>query len=309
MTVQTAPTDTAAIPAYRPFSVQVVAARRLSPGFVRLTFSGADLDEFASNGFDQRIKVVLPLAGRGLRDFPHTPDWYSAWRQLPADRRNPVRTYTVRAARPLERQVDVDFVVHDGAGPAGAWAEAARPGDDAVLVGPNAGFPGPTGGFEWRPPAGATELLLAGDETAVPAIAAILEALPAGTRAHALLEVPSDADVLDLDLPAGVRATWLPRRCAAAGTRPRGALLTDAVLAAAARFGGPATGDAPNTVDDDLLWEVPAEDAGTPGGRYAWLAGEAGMVTTLRRRLLGDHGLDRGCVAFMGYWRAGRVLD
>jgi NADPH-dependent ferric siderophore reductase len=307
MTVETAPA-TAAVPAYRPFSVRVTAARRLSPGFARLTFAGPDLDAFASNGFDQRIKVVLPLAGRGLRDFPHTPDWYAAWRQLPADRRNPVRTYTVRAARPLEREVDVDFVVHDGAGPAGAWAAAARPGDDAVLVGPNARFPGPTGGFEWRPPRGATELLLAGDETAVPAICAITEALPAGTRAHALLEVPTEADVLAVELPPGVRATWLPRRTAT-GTHRRGELLTAAVLAAAAGFGGDRAGDEPNTVDEDLLWEVPAEDACSSGGRYAWLAGEAGMVTALRRRLLGEFGLDRSCVAFMGYWRAGRVLD
>ena len=93
-----------------------------------------------------------------------------------------MRTYTVRAARPELREIDVDFVLHGATGPASAWAERAAAGDEVVLIGPNARFPGPTGGFEWRPPAGARCLLLAGDETAVPAVCAIVEALPAGPR-------------------------------------------------------------------------------------------------------------------------------
>src|SRR3712207_7404822 len=154
------------IPAYRLFSVRVAGVTRLSPSFLRVTFAGADLDECAPNGLDQRIKVLLPLPGRGLRDCPRGADWYAEWRALPEERRNPIRTYTVRASRPQLRELDVDFVLHGSTGPASAWAERAAVGDEVALVAPNARFAGPTGGFEWRPPAAAARLLLAGDETA-----------------------------------------------------------------------------------------------------------------------------------------------
>ena len=297
-----------AVPAFRPFAVRVARTRRTGPSFLRVTFTGADLDEFGSQGADQRIKVFFPLPGTGLADCPLGDDWYARWRALPDDRRNPMRTYTVRAARPLEREIDVDFVLHGPTGPASTWALSAGPGDEVVLVGPNARFPGHPGGVEWRPPARARALLLAGDETAVPAVCAIAEALPPGTGARVVLEVPDEADVLELDVPADVRVTWLPRRCGAT-VRPRGALLTAAVCAAADEIGaagGP--GDADDVDPDELLWEVPEEAGGSAA--YAWLAGEAGVVTGLRRYLLREAGFDRRSVAFMGYWREGRrALD
>lgn len=207
--------ETAQVPAYRTFAVQVARVERLSPSFLRVTFTGADLDLFASNGLDQRIKVLLPIPGRGLVDCPTGSDWYGEWRALPAERQVPIRTYTVRAVRTDPVEVDVDFVLHGATGPASAWAEAARVGDEVVLVGPNARYEGPTGGFEWQPPSGAISLLLAGDETAVPAICAIAESLPAGLRAHVLMEVPSPADALELSTSAGgaghLAAPALPR--------------------------------------------------------------------------------------------------
>ncbi|MGZ4520604.1 MAG: siderophore-interacting protein, partial [Mycobacteriaceae bacterium] len=103
--------QTAEITAYRPFRVEVAGLRRLGPSFLRVTFTGTDLDRLASNGRDQRIKVVFPVCGIGLRQCPSGPDWYAAWRALPTERRNPVRTYTVRVARPERREVDVDFVL------------------------------------------------------------------------------------------------------------------------------------------------------------------------------------------------------
>jgi NADPH-dependent ferric siderophore reductase len=293
-----------AVPAYRPFVVRVARVVQLGPSFRRFTFTGVDLDEFASGGADQRIKVLLPFPGRGLADCPSGADWYGEWRALPDERRNPMRTYTVRAARPLEREVDVDFVLHGPTGPASVWAAQAHPGDEVVLVGPNARFAGPTGGVEWRPPAGARALLLAGDETAVPAMSAIAEALPYGTAARVLMEVPTEDDVLDLEVPADVRLTWLPRRCGAS-VRPRGALLSAAVAAAAEEIGGSGPAAGGDDLDpDDVVWEVPDEPAGA--GAYAWLAGEAGVVTGLRRHLLREAGFDRRSVAFMGYWREGR---
>jgi NADPH-dependent ferric siderophore reductase len=303
MTVATQPAPT--VPAFRPFAVRVTRVGVLSPSFLRVTFTGPDLDEFASQGADQRIKVLFPLPGTGLADCPLGADWYADWRALPDARRNPMRTYTVRAARPPAREVDVDFVLHGPTGPASAWALGAREGDEVVLVGPNARFDGSPGGVEWRPPAGARALLLAGDETAVPAVCAIAEALPPGTGARVVLEVPTEDDVLDLDVPADVRVTWLPRG-RGAGARPRGALLTAAVCAAAEDLGAVSGPACPDEVDpDDLVWGVP-EDAGS-GAAYAWLAGEAGVVTALRRHLIREAGFDRRSVAFMGYWREGRA--
>jgi NADPH-dependent ferric siderophore reductase len=304
MTVEIAPAPT--VPAFRPFAVRVARVQRLGRSFLRVTFTGADLDELASQGADQRIKVLFPLASSGLEHCPLGDDWFAQWRALPDAHRNPMRSYTVRAARPLEREVDVDFVLHGPTGPASAWAERARPGDPVVLIGPNARFPGTPGGVEWAPPAGARAILMAGDETAVPALSAIAEALPAGTGARVFLEVPTGDDVLDLDVPSDVRLTWLPRRCGSS-SRPLGALLRAAVCAAADEVGGGPSVDEADDVDPDgLVWEVPDSPATAGAPAYAWLAGEAGVVTGLRRYLLREAGFDRRSVAFMGYWRQGR---
>jgi NADPH-dependent ferric siderophore reductase len=217
-----------------------------------------------------------------------------------------MRTYTVRATRPEQREVDVDFVLHGATGPASAWAESAAAGDEVVLIGPNARFDGPTGGFEWRPPVEAECLVLAGDETAVPAVCAIAETLPPGRPARVFLEVPDAGDALPLSVPVGVEVTWLPRRPAGAS---RGALLTTAVVAAVRELADAspaAPAPEPADVVGDILWDVPVDASGT--GLYAWLAGEAGVVTSLRRHLVGL-GVDRRSVAFMGYWRAGRSGD
>jgi NADPH-dependent ferric siderophore reductase len=301
---------------WRVFGVRVAALRRLSPSFLRVTFTGDDLDSFADNGYDQRFKLILPVPRHGLAHLPTGPDWYAAWRALPDERRNPVRTYTVRAVRPDERQVDVDMVLHPEnghghGGPALRWASTARVGDLAALLGPDAGFTGDHGGVEFRPPPGVRSLLIAADETAVPAVAAILERLGPDAAGQALLEVPCAADALPLGAPPGVRVTWLTRDGGAPGSR-----LVPAVVAAAGSppaVGGPpavAPADEPGSsdesgVDEDLLWEVP--DSGPVGESYAWLAGEAGVIRTLRRHLVGDRGWDRRSVAFMGYWRLGQA--
>jgi NADPH-dependent ferric siderophore reductase len=105
-------------------------------------------------------------------------------------------------------------------------------------------------------------------------------------------------------VPPDVRLSWLPRRCGTR-TRPLGALLTAAVCAAADEIGGSGSGGEAEDVDPDgLVWEVP--DGEAPTAAYAWLAGEAGVVTGLRRHLLREAGFDRRSVAFMGYWRKGR---
>lgn len=290
---------------WRQFAVDVRAVRRLSPSFVRVTLTGPDLDRFADNGYDQRIKVVFPLPVHGLAPLPTGDDWYLRWRDLPDELRNPIRTYTVRAVRPERFEVDIDFAVHGDEGPASRWALHAAPGDPLAVMGPDAGYAGEHGGVEFRPPAGAGCLLLAGDETAAPAIAAILERLPAGVRGEALLEVPYASDALPLTAPPGVTVTWLGRDGGAPGCR-----LVPAVADAAARLLPAPAGTGPDAlpdvdVDADILWEVP--DADASGSMYAWLAGEAGVIRTLRRHLVAERGMDRRAVAFMGYWRIGRA--
>jgi NADPH-dependent ferric siderophore reductase len=297
---------------FRVFRVEVRAVRKLSPSFLRVAFTGDDLDAFEDTGWDQRIKLVLPLPDSGVAHMPAGPDWYAKWRELPEERRNPIRTYTTRYVRPAVRELDLDVVLHGDGGPAARWAQTVRPGDIVGLVGPDADAGGPHGGIEFHPPADGRPLLLAGDETAVPAVATIVEQLPRDARGEVLLEVPESGDVLELGAPAGLRITWLARDGAA-----HGSLLVPAVTSAAGRLlakapalaavgGGTVLDDI--DVDTEILWEVP-EDGASGGDLYAWLAGEAGVIKTLRRHLVSERGVDRKAVAFMGYWRLGRTED
>ncbi|WP_418277075.1 siderophore-interacting protein [Isoptericola jiangsuensis] len=306
---------------FRMFDVQVRRVVRLCPSFVRVTFTGADLDQFADNGRDQRIKFLLPAPCGGWEYLDRqNPDWYTAWRELPEERRNPLRTYTVRSVRHDLREVDVDIVLHGDTGPASRWANGAKPGSPLVILGPNAAHEGPHRGLEFAPPATSHALLLAGDETAVPAIASICESLPADAVGEVFLEVPHREDRWTLAAPAGVRITWLARE-----DREHGDLLVPAVQDAADRMlalgvrasaqdSAVAVDPLPELADVDIdtetLWEVPVDVDGRPlvqdAVLYAWLAGEAGVIKTLRRHLVTHRGVDRKAVAFMGYWRRGR---
>lgn len=303
-------TSTTSRPAHGIFPVTVSRVIPLSPGFIRVTFEGSELAHFAQTGLDQRIKVVLPHPDHGFERFPATSDWWTAWRSQSNDERNVFRTYTARAIRPAEREVDVDFVAHGDGGPASAWVSTAEVGDDVILVGPDARASTPGGGVEWNP-RGADTVLLAGDETAVPAISSILASLPADAKGCVFLEVPRTDDVLTIDAPAQVDVHWLPRD-------DRGDAYGEALVRAVrdwtARFvtashHGAALDSASLAdidIDHDILWEVPA------GGRlagtfYAWLAGEAGAIKKIRRFLVSDIGIDRQQVAFMGYWRLGKA--
>ena len=322
MTTTEAATGVAQVeaPGWRFFDTVVTGTRRLGPSTVRLTLGAPELAGFGYAGDDQRIKFVLPQPGTevdisGL--VAAGADWYAAYCALADDVRPFLRTYTVRGARPEHAEIDVDVVLHGvdagHAGPAATWAAAAVPGDRLVVLGPDRPGSGRMWGVEWAPPATAHTLLLAADETAVPAVGAILEGLASdeaapGRRVVALLEVPEIGDEQTFDVPAGVTVRWLPR-----SGRARGELLVPAVHAALCDLGIASPGrsgpDAEDVVledvdlDAELLWEVPDVDA--TAGCYAWLAGEAGVVKQLRRHLVTDLGVPRNEVAFMGYWRVG----
>jgi len=298
--------------------VEVVAVERLSPTYVRVELGGPALADFGVEGplYDQRIKLVFPNAAGRLPSFEGADEsWWSTWMDIPAEERGHMRTYTVRDVRGVDEhtRLVVDLVLHlaEGAtGPGSAWAAQATVGDRLVVVAPRRGLP--FGGIEFNPGI-ARHLLLAADETAVPAVCSILEDLPPSARGAAYLEVPESGDVQEQEHPDGVEVVWLPREGAPLGSRLYAAVL--------ARLGSSAEPVAePEDVDPDL-WETPTysssgdELAGTEmtvghdlDGLYAWIAGESGVVTSLRRHLVQDLEMDRRQVAFMGYWRRGVAM-
>ncbi|WP_323794487.1 siderophore-interacting protein [Nocardioides sp.] len=293
-------------PGYRPYSVRVAALEQVSPSFTRVRFTSDDLADVTRHGPDQRVKVVLPLPGTGLSSFPAGDDWYARWRRQGDRERNPIRTYTLRHCDPAARELVVDFVAHGDTGPATRWVSRAAVGDEVLVLAPDATSTDAAGGYAWQPGRAST-LLVAGDETAVPAIVSILESLPDDASGVAFLEVPSTLDVQPVVAPAGVAVRWLPRE--GEETASHGVALDREVRRWAARHLGcsrVAVGAAAGSdADPEVLWEVP--DAEVRDGLYAWIAGEAGAVTGLRRHLVRDLGVEASRVAFMGYWKAGRA--
>ena len=316
-----AETTTTERPTYILTRAEVRAVTRVSPSFVRVTFGGDELFEFGTPGevFDSRVKLVFPPASGVLPDLDRSSDsWWQAFLAVPEDERGSMRTYSVRELR-LDAdggtEVDIDFVLHlepGLTGPASLWASRAAVGQELYLVGPRRGVDVDAHGGAEYAPGTADSVVLAGDETAAPAIARILEDAPRDLRGVAFIEVPSPADILRIEAPAGVEVHWLPRDAG----EPHGLRLIPAVLE---YLGDADARDAISVTDidsEDLLWETPeysglGEDLAprtAPAERYFWIAGESGVVTTLRRHLVKDLGIDRGQVAFMGYWRRGVAM-
>ncbi|MFJ5061225.1 siderophore-interacting protein [Streptomyces nigra] len=265
---------TAVAAPFRFFALHVVRTRRLGPSLVRVTFGGADLEHFHSDGCDQSLSLFLPHPGQSEPRVPVElgDGWWQAWRELPDDVRAVMRSYTLRALRRDPGEIDIDFVLHTPAGPASSWAARAAAGDRVLVLGPAIAD---NRAIRFRPPADTGPVVLWGDETAVPAVAAVLETLPAGTPAQVWLEVRDPGDVQDLPTAADAEITWLIRN----GACPEGTPLALDPLRAA---------------------HLPA--AARP---YVWLAGESGSVKALRRHFVAERGLDRRRVTFVGYWRHG----
>ncbi|MFF9022958.1 siderophore-interacting protein [Streptomyces eurythermus] len=268
---------TAVAAPFRFFSLQVVRTRRLGPSLVRVTFTGTDLHAFHSDGRDQSLSLFLPHPGQSEPAVPLElgDGWWQGWRELPDDIRAVMRSYTLRALRRDPDEIDIDFALHGvepgaatPAGPASRWAARAAAGDRVLLLGPAVAD---NRAIRFRPPEDTDLVALCGDETAVPAATAILESLPAGIRVRAWLEVPHAGDVQVVRTEADAEITWLVRH---AGSP----MAVDAVRAAA----------------------LPAAER-----PYVWLAGESGQVKALRRHFVGERGVDRRRVTFVGYWRQG----
>ncbi|MFF0094437.1 siderophore-interacting protein [Streptomyces canus] len=269
---------TAVAAPFRFFSLQVVRTRRLGPSLVRVSFTGEDLRHFLSDGRDQSLSLFLPAEGRTEPGVPVElgDGWWQAWRELPDDVRAVMRSYTLRSLRRNPDEIDIDFVLHEPAGPASRWAARAAAGDKVQLLGPAVAD---NRAIRFRPPEDTDLVLLWGDETALPAVSAILEALPAGQRARVWLEVCDAGDIQDLATEADAEITWL----VADGT---GAQCSPVALGA--------------------LREAQLPDAERP---YVWIAGESGCVKELRRHFVRERGIDRRRVTFVGYWRQGMTEE
>ncbi|MGV9265993.1 siderophore-interacting protein [Kitasatospora sp. NPDC003701] len=218
--------------------VEVIATAPLTSTLLRITLGGPTLSRLGIEHPTQWVKLAIP--------------------------EGPSRAYTVRHHRPAACEVDIDVVLH-GNGPAARWASVARPGDRARIAGPRGRRPDVDG---------AGRLLLAADESALPAALTILDQLPTTVSVFAWFEIAEDGDALPLATRAELTTHWLPR----GGSHPKGRLLTDALLAT----------------------DVPADSA-------AWIAGEATAVGTVRRHLLTDRALPRDRVHAKGYWKHGEA--
>ena len=284
------------------FRVRLTRHERLSPSMLRLTFSDPSLADFADNGYDQRIKVVLAQRGGWpLDEFPTDPEWFTAWREQPTQQRAQIRRYTARGVRHDVGEIDLDFVDHGVVGPGSRFAVEADFGDEVILVGPSAAYDGDHGGLEFRRDlAGATRQLIVGDLTALPAIAGIVSELPSSATGLVSVTVPSADDAQDLRAPEGVTVQW----CTDGDQAQQ-----DAVRAWLDSL-GPLHGDGAETYvldeDDDAYWEVSTAGQQTDVPAVsAWIAAESSQVRALRRMLVSEYDVPRAAVAFMGYWREG----
>jgi len=239
---------------------QVIRTQWLTPGLVRVVLGGPGLAGFAMPAAtDAYVNVAIPPAGAPYGEVfdPATVRAEQPDHLWPARRRYTVRSWDADAG-----ELSLDFVVHGTSGVAGPWAAAAAAGD--VLV-----FEGPSGGY--TPDPEADWYLLLGDESALPAIAASLEVLPADR--HAMVRLVCDGPEHEVALPCSGRLdlVWLHR-----------------------------SGD---TGDVGLLAGA-VEGLSFPAGRVdAFVHGEAEEIRAIRRHLLADRGLTRADMSCSPYWR------
>jgi NADPH-dependent ferric siderophore reductase len=243
----------------------VTRVEQLTPHMVRVVVGGAGVAALPAGEFtDHYVKVLFPQPGV---DYPDPFEMGVIRETMPRETWPVVRTYTIRRWLPEAGEMWVDFVVHGDAGIAGPWAANAQPGDPFRFIGPGGAYT-PDPAADWH--------LLAGDESALPAIAAALEGMPPGAPVTAFVEVAGPDEEQKLETVADARITWLHR-----GDRPVG----EALVAAVREFAFPA------------------------GRVHAFVHGEAGFVKDLRRHLRLDRGLPMTQLSISGYWRRGLNED
>jgi len=248
-----------------PKQATVVRAERLTPHMIRVVLAVDPAAPLEAGAYtDHYVKLLFPPPGVG---YPEPLDLEAVRRDLPREQWPRTRTYTVRAWDPATRELTLDFVHHGDEGIAGPWAARVRPGERIHFSGPGGAY-APDPAADWH--------LMAGDESALPAIAAAVERLAPGAPAKVYVEVAGPEEEQKLLSPGEVEVVWLHR-----GGRPVGEALVEAVTA----------GDFP------------------PGDVQVFVHGEAHFVRELRRWLRLDRGVPRERLSVSGYWRRGADED
>ena len=244
----------------------VLRSEQLSPHMTRVVLGGDGLAQFGTRGqTDHYVKLLFPAPGV---TYPEPFDVRVIREEFPREQWPTTRTYTVRRWDAEAGELSIDFVVHGDEGLAGPWAAHAKPGDVVHFSGPGGGY-APDLEADWH--------LLAGDESALPAIAAALEALPAqGATAHVFVEVENAEEEQKLEVPEGAVLRWVHREGAPVGEK---------LVAAVTGLAFP---------------------AGTP---QVFVHGEAGFVKELRRFLRVEKALPLDRLSISGYWRLGHNED
>ncbi len=257
---------------------EVVRTEQLTPHLIRVVLGGKGFDTFVPNdNTDAYVKIAFVPDGVDVGALPQ-PLTMDSFNELAPAQRPTVRTYTVRRVDPERRELWIDFVVHGEHGVAGPWAASATPGQPAYLTSPNGAY-APDPAADWH--------LLAGDEAAVPAIGAALEALPDNAIGQVFIEVAGPEDEVELKAPAGVEVRWIYRG-------GRADLVPEDVAG-----------------DNAPLIAAVKEAAWLPGQVQVFIHGEAQTVMhNLRPYIRKDRGVDaRWAASISGYWRRGRTEE
>jgi NADPH-dependent ferric siderophore reductase len=288
--------------------VAVRRAEGLSPRLLRMTLAGEELADLVVDQPAASVRLLLPAPESAELVMP---EWNGNEFLLPDGRRPLLRTFTPRHVDAAARELDVDIVLHGG-GAAEAWALAARPGDPVAVSGPGRGY-------ELDPEAPA--LLLAGDETALPAIAQLLEHVPAGLPVQVHVEVARpDARLADLvPAPPDRGLPEVPGSIPGSGGGSIGDTLRGMVGFGRRRrsAGVPSPADHITVHWYDLPEGAPPgqalfgaiKDVELAPGERIWVAGEAAAVQRIRKHLFGPRGIPRAHAHVRGYWKSGRAGD
>lgn len=265
----------------RTFLTTVAAVDDVHPHLRRITFRGGDLATFEPCGPDTFLYVLLPPHGRTELTIDQTFTW-EAFATMPVEEQPVGAYYTLRRWDPETTELEILCVLHDHDGPgdgfdpevpgfgaASRWAATAQVGDPVALWGPRTAY---------EPPEGTEHLVLVADETGLPAVAVILEQLPADTTAQVIAEVDVEDERQDLPERPGVEVAWAYRR-------------------------GTPAGRTTNLVD--LVRALPA----LPAHTYVWGGGESKAMTAVRRHVRDERALAREDVSLVAYWRHKATVD
>jgi NADPH-dependent ferric siderophore reductase len=234
----------------------VADTAELTPRMLRLTFTGEELRGLEITEPAASVRLLIPSPGS---DDLVMPTWNGNEFLLDDGERPIIRTFTPRFWDAETLELVIDVVIHEG-GTTSTWALAARPGAEAAVSGPGRGY-------ELDPET--THYVLAGDETAIPAISQLIEHIQTGASIEAIIEITADEAALDLPPPPGVHTTWL--------------------------VGAPGESAGTALVETVTALELPQ-------GCKLWVAGEAAAVHKIRRALLGNR-VDRQDATIRGYWK------